>query len=172
MLKIFSGLIIIFCSTYLGISYASGYNKAVHQISSMINALKILEFDISFLKLPLACTFERISKSTCGVVKKIFEESYMGLSERPCENAGELFKSSLKKYSEEIFFSQEVMLALEDFSDNLGGRDIECEVSNIKTTIVKLKFFEDEAREEAKTNVKMCRGLGVLSGIFIVIVLI
>lgn len=164
-------MIIIFGSAYIGITYASKYEIAVNQISSFINAFKMLEFDISFLKLPLGDTFERVSKSQSGTVKKIFEFMSKELLDKKSDNAGELFKKSLNIYSKELMFGEEVKNILYDFSENMGCMDAENEIANIKSACVKLKYFENEAREFAKKNVKMCRGLGLLVGMFIVILL-
>ena len=71
--SVLTSAVIIFGSAYIGIMYASKYELAVKQISSFISAFRMLEFDVSFLKLPLAETFERISKSQKGTVKEIFE---------------------------------------------------------------------------------------------------
>jgi len=169
--SIITSAIIIFGSSYIGITYASKYEIAVNQISSFINAFKMLEFDISFLRLPLSETFERISKSQKGAVKKVFEFMSKELSEKKTDNAGELFKKSLDKYSKELIFSNEVKDTLYDFSENMGCMDVENEIVNIKAAYIKLKYFEEEARESAKKNVKMCRGLGLLAGIFIVLIL-
>lgn len=168
---IITSAIIIFGSSYIGITYASRYEIAVNQISSFINAFKMLEFDISFLRLPLLETFERISKSQKGTVKKVFEFMSKELSEKKTDNAGELFKKSLNKYSKELIFCNEVKDVLYDFSENMGCMDVENEIVNIKAAYIKLKYFEDEARESAKKNVKMCRGLGLLVGIFLVLIL-
>lgn len=168
---IVTSAIIIFGSAYIGVAYASKYEIALRQISAFINAFKMLEFDISFLKLPLSESFARISKSQNGAVKKIFEFMAKELSENKTDNAGELFKKSIEKYSKELLFDEEVKKTLFDFSKNMGCMDAENEITNIKATHIKLKYFEDEARESARKNVKMCRGLGLLTGIFIVIVL-
>ena len=169
--SIITSLIIIFGCAYIGITYASKYEIAVSQISCFINAFKMLEFDISFLRLPLCETFERISKSQKGTVKKVFEYMSKELSDKKIDNAGDLFKASLNRYSKELLFGDEVKNTLYDFSENMGCMDVENEIVNIKAACVKLKYFEEEARESAKKNVKMCRGLGLLAGIFIVIVL-
>lgn len=168
---IITSAIIILGSAYIGITYASKYEIAARQIEAFVNALKMLEFDISFLRMPLGETFERIAKNQKGTVKKIFEFMSKELSERNTVDAGKLFKKSLDKYKDELLFGDDVKNTLYDFSENMGCMDAENEIVNIKTAYVKLRYFEEEARQSAKKNVKMCRGLGLLAGIFIVIVL-
>ena len=171
MSDIIAALIIIIGSGYIGIVYASRYDVAVNQIGGFINAFKMLEFDISFLKLPLFEAFERIYESQTGTVKKVFKYMTDSLSEKKCSNIGNLFVESLEKYKKELVFSDEVKSVLTDFSKSLGEMNVENEISNIKAAYTKLKYFEEEARNISGKNAKMCRGLGFLTGIFIVTIL-
>lgn len=168
---IISSIIIIIGATYIGVIYGSKYEIAVSQLDAFINALKMLEFDISFLRMPLGESFERVSKSQSGTVKKIFSYMANELAEKRTQDVGILFKKSLDKFSNELLINDEVKNTLYDFSENIGCMDAENEIINIKAACVKLRYFENEARELAKKNVNMCRSLGALSGIFIVILL-
>ena len=172
LISIISAGIIIFGSTYIGVSFANKYELSVNQIVGFINALKMLEFDISYLRLPLNDAFERIAKGQNGVVKSIFEYMAKELSSKKCEDVGILFKRAISNYEKELLIGEEATAVLYDFSKNMGCMDVENEIANIKTASMKLKYFEEEAREKSKYDGKMCRGLGLLTGIFIVIMLI
>lgn len=168
---ILASAIIILGSAYIGITYASKFEIRVSQIEAFICALKMLEFDISFLKLPLSDSFERISKNQSGAVKKIFSYLAKELEEKKSINSGTLFRRAVEKFKNELLIGENEENVLIEFSDNLGSMNMENEVENIKSAYTKLKFYEAEARELAKKNVKMYRGLGLLTGIFIVLVL-
>jgi len=170
ILEIIASIIIITGSAYIGIIYASKYENSVKQIESFADALKMLEFDISFLRLPLTEAFERISKNQSGVIKKFFKFLSEELKEKNSKNVGELFKKAVFKYKNELLIGENAENILLDFSNNMGLMDAQNEIANIKSAYTKLKYYENEARESAKKNVKMCRGLGLLAGIFIVLV--
>ena len=83
-----------------------------------------------------------------------------------------LWERALHRFSDELFLTCDDIGVLLDFSKNLGSGDRSCEKNNIRHALSRLKIAEDEAREVAVRNEKMCRGLGLLAGVFVVIVLI
>lgn len=170
--EIISAAVIIIGSSYIGIRYASKYERAVAQTEAFANALKMLEFDISFLRLPLCEAFERIARGQHGAVKKVFEFLVSELKERKSSNVGGLLMKAVERYEGELEIGEEAKNVLADFSEGLGHMNPENEIANIKSAYVKLKFYEEEARRIAEKNVKMYKGLGLLAGIFIVIILL
>ena len=168
---IMSALIIIMGSAYIGITYASKYEIAVKQTEAFANSMKMLEFDISFLRLPLHEAFERISKNQSGTVKKIYSFLSNELKEGRSTSVGALFRTAVEKYSSELEVSENTKNVLLDFCNCIGHMNAENEIANIKACYVKLKYYEDEARQIAGKTVKMYRGLGLLGGIFIVLIL-
>ena len=170
--QIISSSLIIIASSYIGIACASKYEMEVKNISAFLSTLKMLEFDVSFLKLPLRESFERIAKSQRGSVKKFYNYLAEELKSAKGEDIGYIYKKALNRYRGELLFDENVEIVLSDFSDNLGNMNVENEIANIKAAYTKLKYYEEEARGIANKNVKMYRGLGLLGGIFIVLILI
>lgn len=168
--NLITSALIILASSYIGIACASKYETAVKHIEAFQSSLKMLEFDVSYLKLPLRESFERIAKSQRGCIKNFY--SYLAEQLRDCngENVGFIYKKALNRFKYDLLFNENIENALIDFSDSLGNMNVENEVANIKALYTKIKYYEEEARGMAKKNVKMYRGLGILGGIFIVLI--
>ncbi len=170
--KVLACLLIVVGCTYIGMVFAARSKTRVIQLGEFKKALNRLEFDIDFLNVTLEESFGKIADNEESVISRIF--SYVGkaLRENRCSDMGALWQRTIRKYREELFLTDEEIKIIIDFSKNLGSGDREKEKNNIKLTQMRLSIAEDEAREEEKKNAGMYRGLGALSGIFIVIVLV
>ncbi len=166
-----SGAVLLGCA-YLGLLFAASYKKRVMQLAEFENALVQLEFDIDFLNIPLAESLKKIEKNCEKGVKDVFSYVRESIELDRCINMRKLWERAFSRFKEELFLSEDDKRILIEFSKNLGSGDRVNEKNNIKLTLARLGVAGEEAREVAKRNSKMCRGLGLLAGIFIVIVLI
>jgi len=172
MIKLSAMALVLLGCGYLGILFASSYKRRVSQLTEFGQVLHQLEFDIDFLNIPLAESLEKISKNCSGGVRDIIFYVKERLTNDRCIDMQKIWERGFVRFREEIFLSIEDQKILTDFAKNLGAGDRNSEKNNIKMTTARLKIAEEEAREIAKTNVRMYRGLGILAGVFIVIVLI
>ncbi len=170
--QLMSGGAIILGCAYLGIFFAASFKKRVRQLAELRNVLAQLEFDIDFRCVPLCESLENMGKSCQGAVRDVLLYISGRLSEDRCVDMQKLWSRAVKRFEDELFLTDEDIEILLDFSKNLGSGDRSREKNNLKMASARLKMAEDEATEIAKKNVKMYRGLGLLAGIFIVIVLV
>ncbi len=168
---IICGIIIAGCG-YVGLLLADVYKKRVAQLEDLQNVLSGLEFDIGFMNLPLCEALERCGETAKGGIRDVMMYVCDRLSENRASDMQLLWKRAFDRFDQELCLTQEDKKILIDFSKALGSGDCANEINNIKMALARLKVAETEARELAKKNVKMYRGLGLLAGIFIVIVLI
>ncbi len=157
---------------YLGIMLGSCYHLRCKQLGEFRRALKQLEFDVDFLSITLCESFEKIVHNSCGGVKSVFEYVTKRLKENRCDDMEKYWVRALKIYGYELKLNDEDKRILTDFAKNLGTGNRETELNNIRAADMRLKVAEEDACREAKKNSKMYRGLGFLSGIFLVIVLV
>ena len=137
----------------------------------LCNALRQLLFNIQFLNLPLAESFKNISKNENNTVGRFFYHISNEMAENKRDTYS-LWRESIEFFKEELMFKMTETEILLDFSKRLGTGDKNNEISNIECTIMRLKSIEEEATTECKGNVKVFRGLGTLTGVFIVILLL
>lgn len=157
---------------YLGILFASGFKARVRQIGEFTAALSQLEFDIDFLNITVRESFEKIAGNSPPGIACIFSYVAERMEEERCVKTEKLWERAIRINRSELFLTDGDVAILADFSKNLGCGSRDNEINNIRAAIMRLKLAEDEARAEASGNVKMYRGLGLLCGIFLVIVLL
>ncbi len=172
MMKILAAAIILVGCACLGRMFGAAYKKRVSQIVEFENVLTQLEFDIDFLNVTLADSFLKIERNCEKGVKDVVAYIRERILEDRCADMKKLWERALGLFRDELFLSDDDVGILLDFSKNLGSGDRFCEKNNIRHALSRLKVAENEAREVATRNEKMCRGLGLLAGVFIVIVLI
>ena len=171
-LRVIACALIVAGCTYLGMVFAARSKKRVAQLGEFKRALNQLEFDIDFLNITLAESFEKLANNSEETLRKVFSQIASSVRKNRCQNLAIVWKYAIQKYKDEIFLTDDEINIIIDFSKNLGSGDREKEKNNIKLAIMRLSVAEGEAREETNKNAKMYRGLGVLSGVFIVILLI
>ena len=157
---------------YLGIELANRSEKRMKQLREFRRALNLLEFDVDFLCMPICESFDKIAKNCDGVVKSVFSSIRDSAGSSPCGDMWTYWERAFELYRRELYISEDDKKILKDFAKNLGAGDRDKEMNNIRAADARLKIAEEEAYVQSKKDSKMYRGLGFLSGIFLVIVLV
>lgn len=171
ILKIMCSAALVLGAWYLGKIRGDEYVAAARQAGELAEALKMLEFDVSFLRLPARDAFLRISFSKQNAVKKIFDYMANALEKKDCKDMQKIFSEALERYKDDIFicdFAKETMF---NFFKSFGALDGENEISNIKAAYTKLKFIENSEMPQAREKAKLLKKSGFLAGAFLAIIL-
>lgn len=169
--RLFLSFVIVALCYVCGRNYSMKFIVREKNIGIMCNCLRQLLFNIQFLNMPLSQSFFNISKNEKNAVGEMFEYIGKGMCESKSDICN-LWKNALDFYKDELMFREEEIQILIDFVKRLGTGDRNNEISNIECTVLRLKSMEEEALNEKVGNVKMFRGMGLLAGIFIVIMLL
>ena len=182
IIRVIASAIIILGCTYVGTYFGVKLSIRVHQLSAFQSALETLKFNILFLNLPLAEALYKVAKSLPasgkpqGCVGRIFKAMSREISRSDSlngtvsvQNAWEL---SVAKERKTLNLNEEEIQTLAEFVSRLGSGDRDDQTGNIEITTAKLSTFENDAREYCKKNAKLYRGLGLLAGLLLVVLLI
>lgn len=164
-------IIVVLGFGYGGFLYAESLKKRTEQISAFYDSMTMLEFNVRYMNYPIREAFLNTGKSCMGVVKEIFEESAGILAENQGVSPGTAFCEAIDGKRDELKLKNDEIEILEAFSKTLGEGDVETEVKNINTVKIRLSSAQEKAEEETAKSVKLSRSLGVLLGVFTVIVL-
>ncbi len=171
-LKVCASVFVLVGCGWLGMQYGTGFGRRVRQLQELQNSMMQFEFDIDYLGTPVEQTIEKLSKSTSSELGDVFSYMAERLKGGPVFSMENLWIRALERYNDELMLTQSDIQILRDFARLLGTGNREKELNNIKVTSMRLKLAEDEARMQALKNSKMYRGLGILLGVFIVVMLI
>ncbi|MBR5156025.1 MAG: stage III sporulation protein AB [Clostridia bacterium] len=171
MVKLLAGAIIFFGCGYFGILFSQKFKERVRQLAEFQRALTELEYSIEFMGMTIGDALMILAKNSETELESVFLYVSERLKSSPGSDMQKIWQRALSKYSEGLALKKDDVEIILDFSKNLGTGNREKEKNNIKVTSMRLRIAEDEARAELERNSKMYRGLGFLSGIFVVIVL-
>ena len=167
---IFCAVIVCGC-TYVGIILSRNFGVRVNQLNSFIKALCELEFNILFLHIPISEAFSLAADGRDGAVKRIFQHAAQTMKKRPGENAGGAVRGAVSAFKSKLSLTEDDVQILLDFSDNLGKGAADEERNNIKMAVLKLRSAAQEASDEQAKNERLYKGLGLLTGCLIAIIL-
>jgi len=171
MLKMLGAVLVIAATTLAGWVQAKQYASRPRQIRRLILALKRLETEIMYGFTPLPDALVRIGEQSGGAVGSIFHtaaEKMKPPDNRTAQDALHLAIESGWNTTAMKTAEQEIM---RQFSYTLGTSDRKDQLGHIATAVRQLESEEHEAREEQNRYEKMFRSLGLLFGVFIVIVM-
>lgn len=171
MIKIMCLAALVLGGWYLGKIKGERGVAAARQAGELAEALKMLEFDVSFLRLPAKEAFLRISFSKENAVKKIFDYMANTLEKNDCGDMRKIFAEALEKYKCDIFICDFAKETMYNFFKSFGTLDGENEILNIKAAYTKLKFVESSEMPCAEEKAKLLKKCGFLAGMFFAIIL-
>ena len=172
LFKILFLLAIFTLSTMIGMTIAKKYSNRVIELQETITALGILESRINYTYDTIPEIFGFISRHLKTNIKNIFEYSAEKLNIDKNFSAGELFNSTIDEEKIILDLSEDDIDILKGLAVSLGQVDLENQVKNIRLIIRSLTGQLEIAKSEKEKNFKLCRNMGAIVGVLIIIILI
>lgn len=170
-IKIVLLLVIVTLSTFIGVLISKKYLGRVDEIQDLITALEILESRLNYTYDTIPDAFGFVGKHMRSSAKKIFEIASQKLQIEKNFSASEVFESTIDEEKAFLSLNENDIEVLKGLSVSLGQVDLESQVKNIRLIERTLLGQLDEAKEEKNKNFKLCRNMGILTGLAIVIIL-
>ncbi|MEN1970122.1 stage III sporulation protein SpoIIIAB [Lentibacillus sp. N15] len=155
-------------TTWIGFEISKRLDDRPKHIRQLKNALQILEAEILYSQLPLQEAFHTIAKQIPNPLQSFFRALSEGMKQDGVD-LNHLWKqeidvlmqtSSLGKIEQEILIQ---------FGQTLGQHDFTQQQKHIQLTTSHLDRELAEARDDQYKYSKMAKSLGVLCGLFIVL---
>ncbi len=164
-------ILVLFACTAFAVNHSRGFASRVRELESLQGLTDLLEGEVCYALNPLAVAFANISRGKQGTAR-IFSTAASILEKRTGQSAGEAFRLSLRQEKATLHLSREDYTALEAFADGLGMCDLQTQQNSIQMLKKRLELQTAEARENCKKYRKLYNCLGVLAGVFIILILI
>ncbi|MFC4558782.1 stage III sporulation protein SpoIIIAB [Virgibacillus kekensis] len=164
-------LLFIGTTTWIGFEISSRLNNRPKHIRQLKNALQILEAEILYSQLPLQDAFQTIARQIPQPVSNFFQS----LNESISKGNTELFRfwnEHVNELLRESALGANEGEILKQFGRTLGQHDFEQQQKHIMLTINHLDRELEDARENQARYSKMAKSLGLLCGLFVVLLLI
>ena len=161
------GSIFIFSScTILGIYYGNKSERKIYILSSLKKSFMLLSYEIEYMANPLYTAFENISKKTDGCIKEFY--SFL---------AGELYnnkdlKESFKNIKNIKFIPNDILKEISNLGGYLSSIDKNIQLNSIYMLNSHIDIVLENLYKVSTKEKKLYRGMGMLFGIFIIVLLI
>ena len=170
--KILFLLAIFVLSMMIGVIISKKYSNRVDELQETITGLEILESRINYTYDTIPEIFDFISRHLKTNIKNIFEYSSEKLLIDKNFSAGELFSSTIDEERILLDLNDTDIDILKGLSVSLGQVDLENQVKNIRLIIRTLTSQLEIAKAEKDKNFKLCRNMGALVGVLLIIILV
>lgn len=171
LLKIIGMIVLILSGTLLGYSLCDDYMERIRCLEAVKKTLIILKGEIKHNNSTICEALSNIKVNNNQVMsfleKVIKEYKYKKLSlwEVWSEGVISSFHKTMKLSKEEVDI-------IKDFGRNLGVTDRETQIKNIDECVDEIERCIIELKNEKKEKCKLYKAFGVLSGLFISIMLL
>lgn len=169
-LKLIAAATVIAGGGYAGILLSSAFSVRLRQLGQISDAIARIEFNIGFLHMNVSDSVKYAAELAKGTVNKIFMQTAEDIYNDGMKPSS-AFERALRKYDDDLCLTANDKNIIREFAENFGAGDAESEINNIKATSAKLKLAVSEATEECERKGKLWRAVGILGGIFAVILL-
>jgi len=170
LFKLIISLIIIICSSLIGMIYANAFIERTKLLGDLISTLQMLETEIVYTATPLPEMLTKIAQKSEGDIVKIFETTVNILEKKEGYLFSEAWKKAIKEEMRETTLQARDIALLISLGNNLGISDSADQVKHINLVREEIKRNYELSIILQKKNTRLYRNLGVLLGITIVII--
>ncbi|WP_236692702.1 stage III sporulation protein SpoIIIAB [Aneurinibacillus tyrosinisolvens] len=170
MLKLLGASAVLLSGTLIGMRMAGRFAKRPLQIRQLRMGLQILETEIVYGSTPLHLALHSISRRVQGDVARLFARTSEMLEEQ-ADTTEECWRKAVNEVWPATALKEPEKEVLLHLGGILGRSDREDQQKHLKLTVINLQSEENNARDSQKKYEKVCKSLGILGGLLIVILL-
>lgn len=171
MMKLIGAAVVLVCSTLIGLRFASLYVQRALQLRQLQVALQWLETQIVYGSTPLERALHHIAQRLGGEIGQLFAAAAETLINLPDATTQECWELAIEKKWEKTAMKTPEKEILLHLGQVLGQSNREDQQKHIRLALMNLKSEEQQARDNQQKYEKMCRSLGLLGGLLVVILL-
>lgn len=171
-LKIIGSLLIIMACSGYGFSKGKEYKKHLDELDELRRIVLMFESEISYSKMPLGELAGRISRKVDNPYKKWLGRLSFSLSKEANESLSEIWKREAEILLTELSLKKEEQEDLKNLGIQIGNFNIQMQENSFRWYAMQLEEQRMKLAGEVSEKQRLCNSLGVLTGIFLVILLI
>lgn len=171
-LKIIGSIfVIIACSGY-GFSRGREYKKHVEELETLRRIAIMFATETSYSKLPIAELSSRISRKVGEPYKSWLTGLSDALKNEKQEPLMQVWEKEAEHLLKKLFLTEEEGNELKNLGIQIGNYNIQMQENAFRWYADLLKEKREQLMKEVSEKQKLCNSLGVLAGIFLVILLL
>ena len=171
MMKVAGALLILGTTTIWGIKKAEKYKSKLEHMKYLQRILTLIQSEIRYSRSFMGEIFGGVGQNA----KEPYRSWLLHMSKRLEEFTGESFehiwRSSIDKYLNVLELPTDEMDRFKVLGNQLGFSDIQVQMRLIDLYQEQLERTIGEMQEQMQTKVRLCHCMGVMSGLFIAVLL-
>ncbi|WP_164218059.1 stage III sporulation protein SpoIIIAB [Virgibacillus sp. YIM 98842] len=164
-------LLFIGTTTWIGFEWSHRLTTRPKHIRQLKNALQILEAEIVYSHLPLQDAFLNISNQIPEPLKSFFKSLFITMKKERI-SLHEIWDKQVVQLMGNSSLGDNEAEILKQFGRTLGQHDVHQQQKHIQLAVHHLDRELENARDNQFKYSKMAKSLGILCGLFIVLLLI
>lgn len=170
MIRLIGCACVVVATSAIGFQVAKGYRERPREIRNLSEALRLLRAEIEYTATPLPLALKRVSAHLSGTVQVLFEQAATAIT-RQDTTVTEALKAGLEASKGRAHLTERDIEVLSTFGRTLGTSDSTHQSLQFEAALAQLENLEKEAEEAQGKYERMWQYIGILAGIFLVILL-
>ena len=166
MLKIIGSILIITATTSIGFSNSNEMQCHLRELEELKKIFCLLRSELQYTRAPFAEVFEKIGQKTMQPFQMWFFELCAKLNEKRCGMFWEIWCLSITEDLQGTKLKADELEELKNVGKNLEYME------SLDLYIEQLEYKITNTREAYRSKRKLCQSMGVMGGIFLVILLL
>lgn len=169
-MKWIGALLLLGTTTWAGFEWSKRLSDRPKHIRQLINALQILEAEIVYSQLPLQKAFSVMGKQLPQPASDLFKQLTAQLEQKG-NNLPDVWRTTVEAWTLKANLAKNEKDILLQFGATLGQHDFTQQKKHIQLALHHLEREMQEARDQHLKYAKLAKSLGVLAGLFLIILL-
>ena len=166
MLKIIGSLLIIATCTAIGFQKSRELGQHVKELEELRHVFSMFQSELNYMKITFEELFCDVQRKTTGHYNLWLNDLSEKLRERGKGTFDTIWTTSIETHFKETHLTKEELQGLKQIGKNLSSPDA------ISLYLEELSISIQRTREEEKSKKKLYQSMGIMAGIFLVIVLV
>ena len=172
LFKIIGCIFIISSCAGMGFLFASEIKRRIEDLKAAKSMALLLRGDIRYAQTALPEALENITKRHDGRLTPFFKKVSKELAQYSGISLAEIWESAMKEELANTSMSKKDRTCFLEFGKQLGYLDKDMQMNHIDWYITQVEEDMQEINLDAKEKIRLYRSLGVLLGIFVIILVL
>lgn len=164
----------LFSAGGFGIWSARQWRERLRLLEKLRQMIYFLKGEITYSHAPLAEALERVGKREPGPLGRLFTAAALGICRQEGESLQEIWSREVKALSSpqvRLPLTDEDLKQLEELGGNLGYLDVDMQERTLGLYLERLDLAIGYLRTNQKEKCRLYTSLGIMGGMFLVIVM-
>ena len=172
IIQLTGAVLILGATLWIGAYFAAKEKYRLQELEELERSILLLQGQIQYLSAPLPEVLESTAWKTNGMIGEVYQQAAKRMQEREGGSAEEIWAEVWQGKAERLFLTTEDVDAVLLFGKTLGYLDKEQQESSIQLLLRYIRNALEQGRKRLDKNGRLYYGMGGLSGLLVVVMLL